>query len=207
MPAMNLYDFLAPAYDPAFAAIYRPFRERALDGLPALPGATVLDLACGTGQNFPRLAECIGARGKIIGVDISAGMLRRAARRGLQNVTLRQCDAAKGLGMEEHIDAVVCTYGFTAMRDWRGAFAASWDALAPGGIYLIHDIDGQRRNLHTRAVELATRCDFSGKVWQPLEQMGADFRMDYLEPSAHLFGGRLFVALGTKPPTPRACPS
>ena len=85
-------------------------------------------------------------------------------------------------------------------REWQAAFQNSWNWLKPGGRYLIHDIDGQRRNLHTRAVELATRSHFGDKVWEPLQRACVDFRMDYIEPSAHLFGGRLFVATGTKPP-------
>jgi ubiquinone/menaquinone biosynthesis C-methylase UbiE len=205
---MVLYDYLAPAYDPAFKAIYRPFRARAMELLPAISGACVLDLACGTGQNFPFLAERIGARGKIIGVDLSAGMLRRANKTKLQNVSLLHADAAL-LNRSElesqtgvaSVDLVVCCYGFTAMRSWKSAFSSSWKLLRPGGGYLIHDIDGQKRNLHTRAVEWATRCDFSQKVWQPLQESCPDFRMDYIEPSAHLFGGRLFAAYGTKPLT------
>ena len=61
---MPLYDFLAPAYDPIFESIFRPFRTRAFDHLPELKGATVLDLACGTGQNFPFLVERVGPQGE-----------------------------------------------------------------------------------------------------------------------------------------------
>jgi ubiquinone/menaquinone biosynthesis C-methylase UbiE len=208
---MPLYDFLAPAYDPAFAAIYRPFRTRALKHLPSIAGASVLDLACGTGQNFPLLAGRGGAQGKIIGVDISSGMLRHARRRvertGLGNVSLVHLDAAclTPAAFEEKtgffaVDVVVCTYGFTAMRGWEKGFRASWNLLKPGGCYLIHDIDGGEGSFHSFAVELVTRCNFSNRVWKPLQTAASDFRMDYIEPSAHLFGGRLFVAYGTKPP-------
>lgn len=207
---MVLYDFLAPAYDPVFESIYCPFRTWALERLPAMRGATVLDLACGTGQNFPLLAPRIGGQGRIIGVDVSSGMLRRARRRavraGLTTVSLLQIDAARlsrSLLEEETglsaVDFVVSTYGFSAMRKWEAAFRASMDLLKPGGGYLIHDIDAEKRTLHSFAVEMATRTDFSQKVWQSLRQTTADFRMDYLDPSAHLFGGRLFVAYGTKP--------
>jgi ubiquinone/menaquinone biosynthesis C-methylase UbiE len=206
---MVLYDYLAPAYDPAFKSIYRPFRERALELLPATAGASVLDLACGTGQNFPLIAERIGSQGKIIGVDISSSMLRRAGCVASSNVSLLRTDAAlltcsllKAQTGLASVNCVVCSYGFTAMREWKTAFWSSWELLRPGGGYLIHDIDGQKRNFHTRAVEWTTRCDFSQKVWQPLQGACPDFRMDYIEPSAHLFGGRLFAAYGTKPLTP-----
>jgi len=208
---MPLYDFLAPAYDQVFESIYLPFRTRALELLPALEGATVLDLACGTGQNFPLLAKRIGPSGKIVGVDISSGMLRRASRRvkqaALPNVSLIQIDACRltSSALESQtglssVDFVVCTYGFTSMRRWEEAFRAAWDLLRPSGSYLIHDVDGTRRNFHSFVVELATRSDFSPGVWRPLQTACIDFRMDYLDPSAHLFGGRLFVAYGTKPP-------
>jgi len=213
---MPLYDFLAPAYDPVFESIYRPFRARALEMLPAMAGAAVLDLACGTGQNFPLLAARIGGQGKIIGVDISSGMLRRARKRSQRmavaqpsapKVSLVQADAARlspalleGQTGLSAVDFVVCSYGFTSMRGWEAAFSASWNLLRPGGGYLLHDIDAGTRNFHVFAVEMATRSDFSQKVWRPLQNVCADFRMDYIDPSAHLYGGRLFAAYGAKPP-------
>jgi ubiquinone/menaquinone biosynthesis C-methylase UbiE len=208
---MPLYDFLAPAYDLAFESIHRPFRERVRQRLEMQPGACVLDLACGTGQNFPFLASLIGEQGHLIGLDISRGMLRRARQRvksgaASPKVTLIHAAAAELtpalLQAEAEItavDAVICSCGLTSMRDPEPAFHASWNLLRPGGIYLIHDIHAAPRTLHARAVELATFCRFSERAWGPLKAACTDFRMDYLDPSAHLFGGRLFVAWGTKP--------
>ena len=200
--------------------IYLPFRQRALAQLDIPPNASVLDLACGTGQNFPLLACRIGARGHLIGLDISRGMLHFARRRSFPNgprVSLVHGDSAQltpALLQKETganlVDSVLCTYGFTSMRDPEAAFSASWNVLKPGGGYGILDIHAARRTLHARAVELATASDFSDKAWRLLEAACPDFRMDYLDPSAHLFGGRLFVACGTKPATtPRdsPCPS
>ena len=109
-----------------------------------MDGASVLDLACGTGQNFPLLAARIGERGKIIGVDISSGMLKRARRRvkqaGLPNVSLLQVDAVqlspsvlKAQTGLSSVDFVVCTYGYMAMREWEAAFWSSWGLLKHGG--------------------------------------------------------------------------
>jgi ubiquinone/menaquinone biosynthesis C-methylase UbiE len=219
---MPLYDFLAPAYDLAFEKIYLPFRRRALAWLTVPVGGTVLDLACGTGQNFPFLARAIGPHGRIIGLDLSPGMLRRARKRAQAapdgpEFTLL-CGNAEQLTpsfLEKNattagVDAVVCSYGFTAMRDPEAAFRAAWSLLRPKGSFLIHDIHAANRTLHARALELATHCRFSEAAWRPLQRATADFRMDYLDPSAHLFGGRLFVAQGTKPltlPHAKTCPS
>jgi ubiquinone/menaquinone biosynthesis C-methylase UbiE len=216
---MVLYDFLAPAYDPVFEKIYRPFRERALEKLTPPPGASVLDLACGTGQNFPLLAQRLGPQGHLIGFDISTGMLEYARRRPWPDgprVSLIRGDSTKltptmlqaETGVDS-VDFVICTYGLTSMRDPVSAFRASWNVLKPGGGYLINDVHASPCTLHARAVELATRSRFDEQAWQPLREAAADFRMDYLDPSAHLFGGRVFVAWGTKPraATPSPCPS
>jgi ubiquinone/menaquinone biosynthesis C-methylase UbiE len=208
---MPLYDFLAPSYDLAFEKIYLPFRRRALARLDIAPETCVLDLACGTGQNFPILAEQLNERGHLIGLDVSRGMLRRARRRALAlregpKITLIHADAVcltpALLETEAGVvqaDLVLSTYSLTAMRDPGPAFHASWNVLRPGGTFLIHDIHASERTLHARAVEAVTRSNFSDKTWRLLAGACPDFRMDYLDPSAHLFGGRLFVAWGTKP--------
>jgi len=212
---MPLYDFLAPAYDLAFEKIYRPFRERAFRRLPDLAGACVLDLACGTGQNFPLLAQRVGKEGHIIGLDISHGMLHRARRRANlwpngPRWTLIHAPAAdlssallERSARRPRVDFILCTYGFTSMRQPEAAFRASWNVLKPGGGYGILDIYAARPTLHARAVEWTTRSRFTSSAWHPLSEASADFRMDYLEPSAHLFGGKLFGAWGTKPRPPQ----
>jgi ubiquinone/menaquinone biosynthesis C-methylase UbiE len=206
---MVLYDLVAPAYDPLFRRIYQPFRTQALELLPQQPGAVVLDLACGTGQNFPLLASRIGHRGRIIGLDISSGMLRQARHSvklaARDNVTLVKMDARalspttlkEKTGLTS-VDFVVCTYGFTAMREWELPFHRSFSVLKPGGGYLMHDIYAEKRTFHSWAVEKVTRTQLSRKVWQLLEKLCPDFHMEFIDPSQHLFGGRLFVAYGTK---------
>lgn len=208
---MPLYDFVAPFYDPFLRPFYRRFRKRALDLMPELPKATVLDLACGTGQNFPLLAPKIGTHGRVIGVDISSGMLRgakkSAAKARLEDTCLIKLDA-KNLSaqvLKDHqqptsVDFVICTYGFTAMHehDWKSAFHRAYSLLKPGGGFLIHDIHAEKHTWHADLVERITHSDFSRKTWEPLEKMSVDFHMEYLDPSKHIFGGRLFVAYGIK---------
>ena len=207
---MVLYDFLAPAYDPVLKPFYAPFRRRALHFLNVDEGSSVLDLACGTGQNFPLLGSLVGEEGSIVGVDVSAGMLKKARgaekNAGYRNLSLLQFDAtqlSRSIMTEQtgrsEFDAIVCTYGFTAMRDWEEAFYRSFALLKPGGTYLIHDIHAERRNWHVAAFEFATRVDLSREIWRPLEASCADFHFEYIDPSAYLFAGRLFVARGTKP--------
>lgn len=98
----RLYDRIAPIYDLA-ASPYnligtRRLSERAIDELELESGDTVVDLGTGTGWNLPRLAAAVGKHGKVIGVDISTGMLERARQRiddlAIEQVELIQADIA-----------------------------------------------------------------------------------------------------------------
>jgi ubiquinone/menaquinone biosynthesis C-methylase UbiE len=166
-----------------------------------------LDLACGTGQNFPYLCPAIGKSGTLVGIDISKGMLQKARRiTDVLDPTLIQADAtqlspsllSEKTGLSQ-VDAVICTYGFSTMRNWEEAFHRSYALLKPGGIYLIHDIHAEQRNAHVLAFELVTRVDLLRKSWEPLQKLCPDFHFEYIDPSSHIFAGRLFVACGIKP--------
>ncbi|MBI4303689.1 MAG: methyltransferase domain-containing protein [Chloroflexi bacterium] len=61
------------------------YRKEAISMLDLRKEMTVLDIACGTGLNFPYLFEAVGDRGKIIAVDIAPGMLERARERARKN--------------------------------------------------------------------------------------------------------------------------
>jgi len=65
---------------PAAAAV-RSYKEASIDLLHLAPGARVLDVGCGVGGDLARLAERVGARGLVAGVDTSPTMLARARSR------------------------------------------------------------------------------------------------------------------------------
>jgi ubiquinone/menaquinone biosynthesis C-methylase UbiE len=85
------YQQVAPDYDHRTRWLRR-YRHRAVERLQLTGGATVIDAACGTGVNFPDLQQRIGPEGRIIGIDVSPGMLKLARHRvrehGWRNVTL-----------------------------------------------------------------------------------------------------------------------
>ncbi len=70
----------------------RPLRDRIISQLHLQQGDTVVDVGCGTGLSFSLLEECIGPRGRLIGVDLTPEMLAKARDRvtscGWENVTL-----------------------------------------------------------------------------------------------------------------------
>ena len=94
------YRWLAAAYDRLIAdkLLYARARARAVELLELRPGATVLDVPCGTGLNHALIQRRIGPNGRLIGIDATPEMLERARARVRRNqwanVSLIQADAS-----------------------------------------------------------------------------------------------------------------
>ena len=101
------------------------------------PGATVLDLAAGTGDLGFRLAERIGEGGRVISTDFAPEMVGLARRlgeeRGLRNVEYRVLDAERMDLADDSVDRVVCRYGYMLMADPAAALSETRRVLRKGG--------------------------------------------------------------------------
>ncbi len=60
------------------------YKQRIMEQLALQEGATVLDVGCGTGQDAQDLAQAVGPRGRVVGVDCSETMLQVARSRTAQ---------------------------------------------------------------------------------------------------------------------------
>src|SRR5471030_2370982 len=74
------YDITSRLY-PVPGYPQRPQRLRAVQALGLRAGDSVIDIACGTGLNFPLIEEVIGPAGRIVGVDLTDAMLAQANSR------------------------------------------------------------------------------------------------------------------------------
>ena len=168
----NAYDRLATA--PGVDS----WRDRAADRLGLAPGDTVVEMGCGTGANVAHLRERVGPEGRVVGVDVTRGMLRRASERvdraGWDNVRLVQADARRP-PVDGPVDAVLATFVVGMFADPRPAVERWIETLAPGGrIALLNAGRSDRRvaaplNLGFRAfVRLAAPGD--GRV-SPVESL------------------------------------
>ena len=214
---MVWYDYFASFYDAALQRLYRPLRSQAIARAALQPGDRVLDLACGTGQNFEHILEAIGPKGHLVGVDYSAGMLARArarvSKRGWDNVRLVQKDArqlgVEDLGCAEGVDGVICTLGLSVIPEWERVFDATFELLEPGGRYTIFDVHAQRWVPQTTVVQLFARAKLGRKVWMRLEDRADDFTLESIDASPHIHGGQPFIASGLRsvlnPSRPPSC--
>jgi ubiquinone/menaquinone biosynthesis C-methylase UbiE len=104
-------------------------------GLPA--GANVLDVGCGTGASALPAAQAVGPNGRVLGVDLSAGLLEQARTKatayGLKNVEFRLADMT-ALGFPDgHFDAVVSVFSIFFVPDMEGLVRELWRMVRPGG--------------------------------------------------------------------------
>ena len=121
-------------------------RDQAIEGLGLLPGASLLEVGCGTGRNL----DVAGQRwpgAKLYGVDISAEMLKSAAARLGTRATLMQGDAtaldAQNLFGVAQFDRVMISFALSMIPDWRASMAQAADLLAPcGQLHIVDFGDG-----------------------------------------------------------------
>src|SRR5437762_3834921 len=91
----KIYDIHAMFYDATFGRLVKRRIERAIHHMPIGDSDLVLDLGIGTGTSLNYYPN----KGRIIGVDLSSGMLREARKkireRGLSRASVFQADAMK----------------------------------------------------------------------------------------------------------------
>ena len=101
-------------------------------------GYSVLDLATGTGIVAVAAARSVSPRGKVIGVDISRGMLDQARSKitaeGLQNIELIEADVERLNFEAESFDAILCSSAFMWLTDIAATLSSCRTWLKNGGL-------------------------------------------------------------------------
>jgi len=121
----------------------RAHRRRAVQALRLRPGDSVVEIACGTGLNFPLIEQKIGPEGRIVGVDLTDAMLAQAQHRietnRWSNISLVQADAAE-FEFPTGVDAILATYAHSLMPECRQVIARGAAALSTDGRWVVLDL-------------------------------------------------------------------
>jgi demethylmenaquinone methyltransferase/2-methoxy-6-polyprenyl-1,4-benzoquinol methylase len=187
----------APIYNPTHGWTL-PKRRAARLALALKPGDRVLDLACGTGLNFPHLRELVGKHGQVVGADLTAAMLDIARkminRRCWTNVEVHEADAANLPFPDGSFDKVLVSFALNIIPEYQRALEEVRRVLIPGGRFV--------------ALEMRAGIHFLPAWLQPLPHICAvDMSHDTLSAIKRVFQdvevsnywmGMLFVAVAKK---------
>jgi ubiquinone/menaquinone biosynthesis C-methylase UbiE len=154
----------------------------------------VLELCCGTGGVTIELARRFE---RVIGVDLSPHMLKRARRRleraGVQNVELREAEVSTLRFPERSFAAVVISLGMHELPRWIRdqvlAQAARW--LRPGGRFVFCDVVEPRNRIIAALLRWIGRIciedqHFDEYLEYPLEQRLEGHGFSLAEKRRHL---------------------
>lgn len=206
----ELYDASASYYQ-LTTVLYRliglrmqTYRALAVDALRLRPGGRVVELGCGTGINFPLLLEKLGPDGKLVGVDLSAGMLdiarKRVEKAGWRNVELVEQDIAT-FSLPRGLNGILATGVFGYLPEYEEIIRDAADALSPGGRLVL--LDGRRPDrlpwwLFRLVLLLGrpfgfTEEYFAVRPWLAVQRWFEDVSV------ARYYGGMIYIAAGTAP--------
>ena len=124
----------APFYNPTHRWTL-PKRRAARLALDLQPGDRILDLACGTGLNFPHLRELVGERGQVVGADLTPAMLDIARKmiesKGWKNVEVREANAADLPFPDSSFNKVIITFALNIIPEYVRAIEEVRRVLPP----------------------------------------------------------------------------
>jgi len=129
----NAYALWAPIYDLVFGAVFDPGRKASIAAAERI-GGRILDVGIGTGISLRDFSP----KNRIVGVDISEPMLRKAHRRVIEDKLdhvecIALMDAAKLAFADNSFDVVVAQFLITAVPDPDATLDEFLRVIRPGG--------------------------------------------------------------------------
>ncbi len=202
------YAWLMPVMLLVANPLFRTLRMRAVQRLALQPGDSVLDVGCGAGSNFPYLCAAVGPAGRVVGVDISPSLARKARQlvdqQGWRNVQVivaaadavplvTPCDGVLLFAVHEVLTA-------PAVLDHLLSHVKDHTRVVAFGAKQVRTLPGALLNPVWRLVSrtwLAGAAPIDAQPWRGLAQ-----RIPGLQVEEPLFGV-FYLVSGTVPPPPQ----
>ena len=132
-----LFDRASATYEDVEVDFFARWGRRLVELSGVGPGDRVLDVGCGTGAVLQPAAEAVGSEGRVTGVDLAPGMVRRCTElcrsRGWDHVELHEGDAEAPPVKDASVDVVLAGLLVFFLPDPDAALDAYRRALVPGG--------------------------------------------------------------------------
>lgn len=151
----EVFDRASPAYGEDENRFFGHFGKRLVDFAKIDSGTRILDVATGKGAVLIPAAQIVGSSGKIVGVDLSQGMLNELANRvSLPWVELQQMDAEALDFPDQSFDVLFCSFAIFFFSNIGKALSEFKRVLKPGG-KLAMSIWGKRSPLNLWVIQRA----------------------------------------------------
>jgi demethylmenaquinone methyltransferase/2-methoxy-6-polyprenyl-1,4-benzoquinol methylase len=183
-----MFDRISSVYDPmnlVISAFQEPRWRRQLVAAAGLrAGGRALDVASGTGKVAADLHRAVSPGGRVLGVDISPGMIDVARRRfaGRPGLDYTVGDALALPTEDASFDAATIAFGMRNLPDYRRGFAEMARSVRPGGRVLCLEIARPRSRLarcmrwwFDRIVPLIGRAAGQGSAYAYLVRSVRDY--------------------------------
>lgn len=145
--------------------VMRPTTLSFLNRAGIRPGMNCLEVGCGSGDVAFDLARMVGPEGSVVATDIDEIKLQLARQESAQdhlpNLEFRLADILKD--ELEKFDFVHARFVLTHLANPRKAVEKVWQAIHPGGVLAVEDVDFRGHFCHpecaafSRYVELYTK--------------------------------------------------
>jgi demethylmenaquinone methyltransferase/2-methoxy-6-polyprenyl-1,4-benzoquinol methylase len=140
----SMFDRIAGIYDlmntVMTAGLHHRWRSRAADKARLVAGASVLDVATGTGDFAIELARRVGPDGSVVASDFSEAMLARARAKSPPNVRFEWGDALALPYPNDQFDAATVGFGARNFTDLPRGLAEMVRVVRPGGRVVVLEI-------------------------------------------------------------------
>jgi ubiquinone/menaquinone biosynthesis C-methylase UbiE len=151
---VEFYDRVAPEYDAWAGGLHGRVAAKLVDVASPRRGDSALDVGCGTGLVTQLLAERVGAKGSVVGIDLSARMLGLARQRARPNTTLLTMAAEHLVFRDRSFDLITYGQSLPYLVDPLASLEEAVRLLRPGGRVAL---SLHRRSLQTDAQDLFYR--------------------------------------------------
>lgn len=144
----SLFNQIAPVYDQLndwlSLGLHRVWKQMAVQWANPQPGATCLDLCCGSGDLARRLARAVGTTGQVYGADFSPAQLAIAEQIAQDStlplpITWVEADALNLPFDDNFFDAATMGYGLRNVTDIPRCLQELHRVLKPGSAIAILD--------------------------------------------------------------------
>lgn len=151
---VEYYDRVAPEYDSWASGLHGKVAARLVEVAAPARGEVVLDVGCGTGLVTHLLARKVGARGSVVGIDLSARMLDLARPQAQANTTFMAMAAEHMVFRANRFDLITYGQSLPYLVDPLASLEDAVRLLRPGGRVAL---SLHRRSLQTEAQDLFYR--------------------------------------------------